>query len=692
MGPKKEFLSNLNDLMAIQDPQSEIERWVYQACDSSQLNQPDLSINLEIVDLINKHLKTYPRDAAFAIVRQINVSSGNASLALVLLDYCAKNCGYPFHIVMSSKEFLNQLVRRFPETARNVTNTQTKILSLIAEWNVVYCQKSRYKDDFKHINDMYRLLEYKGYRFPVIRKDDLNDFAPDVNLKTEEQLEEEDKVNNGLKLEELIRKGTPAALAEANEMMKLMSGYDTTKKRDYKKEVNEELERIESKVILLNDMLNQKTTSDFKKKDATIEDLYSSAKTAQTRLQKFIEDNDDEDRLGRLLEMNDLINIVLKKYSDLKSGKEVDKNAIDRKSDQQSNTTSPNAGGNGLINLLDFDDFAANNQQQGSGPQGSLLNDFNSLNFGNPQVPQMNNQLMGLQQQGFMNPQTMPMNMQQSVAPNPFDDGPQDPFADFGLTNSIKPQNQPINMIAQQQAMNNVQKQGMNQMPFSSPLTAASQQRHPQQTSAPLAQQHTMKPMYQTTNQQQPVMQPKQSPVSTQGSTDPFDLLSGSNSFVPKQNTSPISNGGNDLLGMFGNSSPVHNQPPAKQNQVQSNAYSNLPAISKEFLIFDKNGLQIKLKVPSPTTTTQIASQATFMNVTPVPFTNLNFQVSLPKTMNVYLEPISTTTLPPFNQSQASQNIMINNPAKEILRLRFKVSYGINGAIVNEQGEYSAQI
>lgn len=72
---------------------------------------------------------------------------------------------------------------------------------------------------------MYRLLEYKGYQLPAVKEDQLNTFEPTVNLKTEEELENEDKINNGLKLEELIRKGTPAALAEANEMMKLMSGY-----------------------------------------------------------------------------------------------------------------------------------------------------------------------------------------------------------------------------------------------------------------------------------------------------------------------------------------------------------------------------------------------------------------------------------------------------------------------------------
>ena len=84
-------------------------------------------------------------------------------------------------------------------------------------------------------------------------------------------------------------------------MMKLMSGYDTTKKPDYKKEVNLELDRIESKIILLNDTLNQKT-KDHKqyKKDSTVESLYGAAKIAQIRLQKFIEDNEDEDRLGMM--------------------------------------------------------------------------------------------------------------------------------------------------------------------------------------------------------------------------------------------------------------------------------------------------------------------------------------------------------------------------------------------------------
>lgn len=34
---------------------------------------------------------------------------------LQLLDNCVKNCGYPFHLQIATKEFLNELVRKFPE-------------------------------------------------------------------------------------------------------------------------------------------------------------------------------------------------------------------------------------------------------------------------------------------------------------------------------------------------------------------------------------------------------------------------------------------------------------------------------------------------------------------------------------------------------------------------------------------------
>lgn len=132
-----------------------------------------------------------PREAAVAIVNLINNRNPNVSmLALTvrhsrprfaayvidmqkLLDICVKNCGYPFHLQISTKEFLNELVRRFPERPPiRSTRTQNKILELIEEWRQTICQTSKYKEDLGFIRDMHRLLSYKGYVFPEVRPDD----------------------------------------------------------------------------------------------------------------------------------------------------------------------------------------------------------------------------------------------------------------------------------------------------------------------------------------------------------------------------------------------------------------------------------------------------------------------------------------------------------------------------------------
>ncbi len=52
------------------------------------------------------------------------------------------------------------------------TRVQHRILESIEEWRQTICQTSRYKDDLGHIRDMHRLLLYKGYVFPEIRRED----------------------------------------------------------------------------------------------------------------------------------------------------------------------------------------------------------------------------------------------------------------------------------------------------------------------------------------------------------------------------------------------------------------------------------------------------------------------------------------------------------------------------------------
>ena len=74
-------------------------------------------------------------------------------------------------------------------------------------------------------------------------------------MKSAEELEAEDREIQQAKLQELIRKGTPRDLAEANHLMKILSGYDNKYKTDYRAKAAEEVDQLRRKADLLREML-----------------------------------------------------------------------------------------------------------------------------------------------------------------------------------------------------------------------------------------------------------------------------------------------------------------------------------------------------------------------------------------------------------------------------------------------------
>lgn len=140
-----------------------VQVYVERACDPS-LSEPNYALNLELVEYISKKKANTPRDAAMAVVNLINHRNPHVSmLALNLLQTLVQNCGYPFHLQISTKEFLNELVRRFPERPPPFPGPiMTRILELIHEWRETLCKESRWKDDLGNIRDMHRLLSFKG--------------------------------------------------------------------------------------------------------------------------------------------------------------------------------------------------------------------------------------------------------------------------------------------------------------------------------------------------------------------------------------------------------------------------------------------------------------------------------------------------------------------------------------------------
>ncbi|KAJ3102622.1 hypothetical protein HDU97_000406 [Phlyctochytrium planicorne] len=483
---------------------------------------------------------------------------------------------------------------------QTVTPTQYRILELIQQWNATICVSSRYKDDFKHITDMYRLLSYKGYHFPGLNTEAASVLTPRDTLQTEEELEEQDRIAQGAKLQELLRMGTPAALEQANELMKVMAGYDLESKRDYKKEVNEELGRIEARILQFNEKLSSKRPEDRWTHDNQLEELHAFSISSQSRIQKLITECDDEERTEQLLLINDLINQVIERYREFKDGKSVNSEPIVAPSSRsKSNSSQP----------------PKTNPTQ-SAPPISLI-DFDDNDVGAISLP-----LSGL-----------------SISPS-----------------ATSPSSTVHNAAALDIGLG-----------FSAPAPTA-----PAQAAAPIGGSglDDLLGLFPT----QPV-----------GAPAPLGANFG---FIPQAITPPATNliqsaavpvaqrtqvGFGDL-GIFAQSSP---QPtPAQATTVD---------------LFKKNGLQIKMALRD-IGTDQVDANLTFINTTPVPFTNLNFQVAVPKTMQLKLNPLSGTTVAPLNQAQVKQSFGVSHATSKTIKLKFKLSYLVNGAEVEESGDYPAAV
>lgn len=183
---------------------------------------------------------------------------------------------------------------------------------------------SKYKDDLGHIRDMHRLLSYKGYRFkPFDAARAMATRNPNEDLKSPEELEEEDRNAKQAKLQELIRRATPRDLAAAQELMKQLAGAEPDKAVDYEKQTVTELEKVQSKAILLNDMLDNAKEGERVGVEGDVYDQVAVAcRGARPRIQKWIENDtgEHEGLMDRLLMCNDLINSALDRFEAAKRG------------------------------------------------------------------------------------------------------------------------------------------------------------------------------------------------------------------------------------------------------------------------------------------------------------------------------------------------------------------------------------
>ncbi|XP_010764578.1 ADP-ribosylation factor-binding protein GGA1 [Notothenia coriiceps] len=110
--------------------------------------------------------------------------------------------------------------------------------------------------------------------------------------------------------------------------------------------------------------------------------------------------------------------------------------------------------------------------------------------------------------------------------------------------------------------------------------------------------------------------------------------------------------------------------------------------------VFDKHSLRVLFTFAHdcpPSRPEVLVVIISMLSSAPIPVTNIRFQAAVPKVMKVKLQPPSSTELPAYNPilppAVITQILLLANPHKEKVRLRYKLTFNLGYTSHDESGD-----
>ncbi|KAM7386363.1 hypothetical protein PAMA_009132 [Pampus argenteus] len=271
----------------------------------SSLPSEDWTLNMEICDVINSS-EEGPRDAVRALKKRIvgNKNFKEVMLALTVLETCVKNCGYRFHILVTTRDFIEGvLVRSIIPRNSPPLILHDRVLSIIQAWADAF----RSSPDLTGVVSVYEDLRRKGLEFPMT---ELDGYSP-------VQAPKKTSPGNGPAVTTL-----PAVLLSS----KPPPLTSELKQGNYKgteaftpnqvKKLKAELGVVRSNLTMMSDMMSQLDPVTVKQADMELlEQLYTVCKEMQDRIVKIVPRLSEEKLIEELLAANDEMNTAFTRYN-----------------------------------------------------------------------------------------------------------------------------------------------------------------------------------------------------------------------------------------------------------------------------------------------------------------------------------------------------------------------------------------
>lgn len=275
---------------------------------NSSLASEDWALNMEICDMINA-AEEGPRDAVRAIKKRIvgNKNFKEVVMTLTVLETCVKNCGYRFHILVATRDFIEGvLVRSIIPRNNPPAVLHDRVLGIIQAWADAF----RSSPDLTGVVSVYEDLRRKGLEFPAVELDGY--------CQNQTQAQKESLPGNGPTVTTLhaglISTKLPLHTPQSTQLNHAKEGNNTFTPSQVK-QLKTELAVVRSNLTTMSEMMTHLDPVTVKQANMELlEQLYTVCKEMQDRIVKVVPRLSEEKLIEELLATNDEMNSAFSRY------------------------------------------------------------------------------------------------------------------------------------------------------------------------------------------------------------------------------------------------------------------------------------------------------------------------------------------------------------------------------------------
>ncbi|XP_072127851.1 target of Myb1 membrane trafficking protein isoform X3 [Mobula birostris] len=284
---------------------TQVGQRVEQATDGS-LQSEDWGLNMEICDIINE-TEDGPKDAIRALKKRLsgNKNFREVMLCLTVLETCVKNCGHRFHVLVASRDFVEDVLVKTILPKNNPPNiVQDKVLSLIQAWADAF----RSTPDLTGVVTVYEELRRKGLEFPMT---DLDALSP---IHTPQRTIPE--VDPAVSQNSVPAQAQSAVFPVSEQPIPVASSEGAiTPSLEQVAKLRSELDIVNGNVKVMSEMLTEMVPGQEDPSDLELlQELNRTCRAMQQRVLDLISRVTNEQVTEDLLHVNDNLNNIFLRY------------------------------------------------------------------------------------------------------------------------------------------------------------------------------------------------------------------------------------------------------------------------------------------------------------------------------------------------------------------------------------------